>query len=269
MLMGADGPEPTVARRINGERVVLLGWSRAILMQLAHPLIAAGVGEHSSFKGTAAQAAVRAHQTVGAMLSLTFGNDERRENTLEHIRGIHRMVNGTLSETVGRFPAGTRYSAEDPELLLWVHATLLDSTVDVYQRLVAPISSADLDTYCQESLPTLLELGGDPATALNTWADVRAYMTQMEKSGVLAVSARTRALADSVIWPRGIWPLVVGPLNREITVGLLSPALRAVYGYSWDAARETRFRRLLGLIRAVRRVTPRTVAEFRDARKVR
>lgn len=260
---------PSVARRINGERLVLLGWSRAILMQLAHPLIAAGVTEHSSFKGSAAQAAVRAHQTVGAMLSLTFGSDERRMNTLEHIRGIHRKVNGTLREPVGQFPAGTRYSAEYPALLLWVHATLLDSTVDVYQRLVEPLSTADLDTYCEESMPTLMELGGDPATALRTWSDVRIYVAHMEQSGVLAVSAATRELADSVMWPRGLWPFAIGPVNRGITIGLLSPALRAVYGYSWNQALESRFERVMTLIRAIRRVTPTALAEFRDARKVR
>lgn len=263
------GQTPSIARRINGERLVLLSWSRAILMQLAHPLIGAGVGEHSTFKGTAAQAAVRAHQTVGAMLALTFGSDERRAATLEHIRGIHRMVNGTLRETVGQFPAGSRYSAEDPALLLWVHATLLDSTVDIYQRVVGPLSADDLDSYCEESIPTLLELGGDPASVLRTWPQVCAYVMQMEKSGVLAVSARTRALADSVIWPSGLWPLVVGPVNREVTIGLLTPALRAVYGYSWDARREARFQRLMRLVRGVRRVTPWTLAAFRDARKVR
>src|ERR671923_1863751 len=102
MLIGANGPPPAVARRINGERLVLLGWSRAILMQLAHPLIAAGVTEHSTFKGTAAQAAMRAHQTVGAMLALTFGSDERRMQTPEPIPGIHRVGDGALRERVGR-----------------------------------------------------------------------------------------------------------------------------------------------------------------------
>jgi uncharacterized protein (DUF2236 family) len=258
-----------IARVINGERLVLLGWSRAILMQLAHPLIAAGVTEHSSFKGRASQAALRAHQTVGAMLALTFGDDERRTATIEHIRGIHRMVNGTLASGVGPFAAGTRYSAEDPALLLWVHVTLLDSTVDAYQRLVGPLAAGELDAYCEESLPTLFDLGGDPATAPRTWSALRKYLSEMEQSGLLATSPATRELAALVLWPRGIWTMPLGPVNRLVTIGLLSPPLRAAYGYQWDARREARFQRAMQMLRTVRRAAPPVLAQWRDARKVR
>lgn len=266
--MEADAPL-SVARAINGERVVLLGWSRAILMQLAHPLIAAGVTEHSAFQGSAAQAAARAHHTVRAMLALTYGDDARRNAALDKIRAIHRVVHGTLSTAVGRFPAGTRYSAEDPALLLWVHITLLDSTADVFQRLVRPLSPAELDTYCVESLPTLFELGGDPGTAPRTWKDVRAYVADIEASGVLATSAATRELADRVLWPRGIWMMAAGPMNRAVTIALLSPAVRAVYGYTWSAAQNARVGRFLRAIAAARRVAPSVLTEWRDARKVR
>jgi uncharacterized protein (DUF2236 family) len=258
-----------IARRINGERLVLLGWSRAILMQLAHPLIGAGVTQHSAFQGSAAQAAARAHHTVRAMLALTYGDDARRNAALDKIRGIHRLVNGTLAADVGRFPAGTRYSAEDPALLLWVHVTLLDSTVDVYQRLVRPLTPAELDQYCVESLPTLFELGGDPATAPRTWNDVRAYVADIEASGVLATNAATRELADRVLWPRGLWMMAMGPMNRAVTIALLSPAIRNVYGYEWSAAQDARVARFMRTLAALRRVAPSFLTEWRDARSVR
>src|SRR5687767_8941419 len=105
-----------VVDRINSERVVLLGWSRAILMQLAHPLVAAGVLQHSTFKGGVVEAAARLHHTVSAMLSLTFADEARRTATLTQIRAIHRRVHGSLAAPAGPFPAGTRYSAEDPAL---------------------------------------------------------------------------------------------------------------------------------------------------------
>jgi uncharacterized protein (DUF2236 family) len=238
-------------------------------MQLAHPLIAAGVTRYSSFQGEASQAAARAHQTVGAMLALTFGDDDRRTAAIEHIRGIHRMVNGTLAEDVGSFPAGTHYSAEDPALLLWVHATLLDSVVDVYQRVVAALQTAELDAFCLESLPTLFDLGGNPATAPRTWAALQDYVRGVERSGVLAVTPATRAFADLVLWPRGVWPVAVGPVNRAITIGLLPPAVRDVYGYAWDAARARRFERAMRVVRATRQLTPRVLAQWRDARSVR
>src|SRR5687767_3094336 len=153
---------------------MLLAWARAILLQLAHPLVAAGVAEHSTFRGGPLTAASRLHHTVRAMLSLTFGSEAARQATLAHINGIHRRVNGTLDENVGVFTAGTPYSAEDPELLLWVHATLLESIPLVYDRLVAPLSEAERDRYCIEAIPTLRALGvpgGEP----HTWLGTRAY----------------------------------------------------------------------------------------------
>src|SRR5689334_8440880 len=107
----------SVARRVNAERLVVLGWSRAILLQLAHPLIAAGVYEHSTFRASPVAALSRLHHTVGAMLALTFRDEAERARALDGVRAIHARVNGTLKEPVGRFPAGTRYSAEDPELV--------------------------------------------------------------------------------------------------------------------------------------------------------
>ena len=115
-----------LARRVNAERVLLLGWSRAVLLQLAHPLVAAGVAEHSTFRGGRLTAAKRLHQTVHAMLALTFGDDAQYAVAISKIRAIHRRVHGRLRAAVGPFPAGGPYSAEGPALLLWVQATLVE-----------------------------------------------------------------------------------------------------------------------------------------------
>src|SRR5205085_12117466 len=121
------------------ERLILLGWSRAILLQLAHPLMAAAVARHSSFRSGPAAAAKRLHHTVRAMLDLTFGDDAARTRAVTAIRAIHDRVHGTLSRAVGPFPQGTPYSAHDPDLLLWVHVTLLDSVVLAYDTFVRPL----------------------------------------------------------------------------------------------------------------------------------
>ena len=126
----------SITWRVNAERIVLLGWARAILLQLAHPLVAAGVFDHSGFRGTPYAAASRLYHTVHAMLSLTFGDEAARQRTIEGIRAIHRRVNGVLQETTGPYAAGTRYSAEDPALVLWVHTTLIESVLMVYEKLV-------------------------------------------------------------------------------------------------------------------------------------
>ena len=256
-----------IAERINSERLVLLGWSRAILMQIAHPLIAAGVIQHSSFRGGALQAAVRLHHTVSAMLSLTFGSDERRAAAIARIRTIHTSVNGTLATGVGPFPAGTRYSAEDPALLLWVHATLLDSTADIYQRVVAPLTADELDLLCVEAIPVLHALGGDPARTPRSWAALQRYMSEVAGSGSLAVSDEARELGTAVLTPRAAGIAVpFGGVHQLVAVGLLPAALREQYGFPWDLARERRFERTLRALRAIRRVTPRLAAHWRAAR---
>jgi uncharacterized protein (DUF2236 family) len=258
-----------IVQRVNAERVVLLGWSRAILMQLAHPLIAAGVIEHSSFRGSAVEAAVRLHHTVAAMLSLTFGDDGQRAAAIAGIRAIHRRVNGTLARAAGRFAAGTRYSAEDPELLLWVHATLVDSNTDAYRRLVAPLSDEELDRVCVESAPILEELGGDTRATPRSWAALRSYMDTIYSSQTLALTDEARALGRAVLSPRAAGlPLPLSGAHRLVATGLLPPVLREAYGFEWNAAREARFRRTLKAVRAARRLMPRAIAYWPQARRL-
>ncbi len=181
------------------------GWARAILLQLAHPLVAAGVFDHSGFRGTPYAAASRLYHTVHAMLSLTFGDEVARQRTLEAIRAIHRRVNGVLPETTGRYPSGTRYSAEDPALVLWVHATLLESVVLVYEQLVTPLTAAERDEYCAEALPIARRARGARRrsaedlgrSALLSRAHVRVERHRRGTQG--------RELARAVLSPSGGW----------------------------------------------------------------
>jgi uncharacterized protein (DUF2236 family) len=261
-------PAPGVSWRINAERAALLGWSRAILMQLAHPLIAAGVDEHSSFRAGPVAAASRLHGTVRAMLSLTFGDDAARERTVERIRAIHRRVNGRLREAAGRFPAGTPYSAEDPDLLLWVHATLLDSILLVHQRVVVPLPEADCDAYCEEAAPIAVSLGACPAEVPRTRASLRAYVDGMLASDRIAVSAQARALGRTVLAPplgRAIWP--VSWANRVVAIGLLPPRLQEQYGFPWTPAARRHVDRVLHALAAARRQAPAAIAHWPEARR--
>ena len=264
MTVAAD----QIAHRINRERLVVLGWSRAILLQIAHPLIAAGVVQHSSFRGGAVQAAVRLHHTVSAMLSLVFGEPEVRAAAIARIRTIHTTVNGTLSATTGPFPAGTPYSAEDPALLLWVHATLLDSTADIYQRVVGTLSAAELDTLCQEAAPLLGELGGDAATTPLTWNALQQYLATVYRSGVLAVSTEAKELGLAVLSPRaGRVVVPFSGVQTLLTVGLLPDQVRQAYGFEWSPAHQRRFDRAIRLLRRVRRTLPAAFVHWRVARR--
>jgi uncharacterized protein (DUF2236 family) len=255
-----------LAARVNAERVLLLAWARAILLQLAHPLVAAGVDDHSTFRSGRLTAASRLHHTVRAMLSLTYGSASARDATIATINGIHRRVNGTLREAVGPFAAGTRYSAEDPALLLWVHATLLESIPLVYARVVRPMSAGELDEYCEEAAWVPPALGAHEG-APRSWRELQAYVAGVHASGVLAVSPQAHDLARAVLAPplaTLVWPAAY--VNRLVTIGLLPPAIREQYGFTWSSARQGRMDFALRMLRAARRVTPDAVALWPEAR---
>lgn len=257
----------TIGERINAERMVLAGWSRAILLQLAHPLVAQGVADHSTFRGGLFTAAVRLHHTVAAMRRLTFGSTEEARRTIDGILAIHRRVNGTLRDAIGPYPAGTRYSAEDGALVLWVHLTLMDSLPRVYHELVTPLSPADLDAWCAESAPVAHALGASAADVPTTWAGVQASMAAHDERGEIIVGNTARRLARDVLSPR--LSTMIAPvrwMNRTVTIGLLPPRVRTQYGFSWHAADERALARTLTLLRAARRYTPRRLAQWPDAR---
>ena len=261
---------PSVTRRVNAHRVVLIGWARAILMQLAHPLVAAGVYDHSTFRTSPLAAATRLQQTVRAMLALTFGNDADQQRAIEGIRAIHRRVRGRLAEAAGRFPKDTPYSAEDPDLVLWVHATLVESFPLAYERFVRPLSEGDRDRYCVEAVPVALALGARAAEVPDTWARAREYLAVMYASGAIVVTPQARELSNAVLAPalaRLVAPVAWG--HRLLTTGLLPGHLRHQYGLPWTPARQRLFEALLPTIRAATAMVPGQLALWPEARRSR
>jgi uncharacterized protein (DUF2236 family) len=256
-----------LARRLNAERLVVLGWTRAILLQFAHPLIAAGVHEHSGFRRSPLAAVVRLRHTIKAMLALTFGDVAARHRTLETIRAIHRRVNGSLDERVGPFPPGTRYSAEDPALVLWVHLTLIESVVVVYERLVSRLRPDERDAYCAEAAEVAIALGADPAHVPRTWEGLRAAIEAGYESGAVVVGRQARELAAAVLHPRGAWPAVpLLRINETLAMGMLPPAVREQYGFRWTPLRARVMTTTVTSLRVGRQLCPDAFALWRDAR---
>jgi uncharacterized protein (DUF2236 family) len=264
-----SGPE-SITWKVNREIVVVAGWGRAILLQLAHPLVAAGVDEHSSFRGSLRASLWRLHSTVDAMLSLTFGSEEAVISAAAGINAIHDRVNGALRAPAGGYPAGETYSAHDPELLRWVHATLLDSVPLTYELLVGPLSQEEHDRYCVEAavMEPLLDI---PRGSLpRDTKQLETYISETLDSGRIAVSDRSRALARAVLFPPR-WPLA-WPMFRPvqlITIGLLPPAVRDAYGFGWSSRDARAFSRWARALRVLRRVLPPVAREWPAARRPR
>ncbi len=259
-----------IAHRVNREAVVVLGWGRAILMQLAHPLVAAGVGGHSRFDAGPLAYVERMRRTIGAMLSLTFGTEDRIRETADRINAIHRRVHGRLNRTVGRYPAGTPYDATDPALLKWVHSTLIDSQLQAYALFVGPLTADERDRYCAEAARLGPRLGVPAEELPKTTAALERYLEQMEQEGRLAVGEQALRLAEALLAPAGgrwiapaLWP------GRLTTIGLLRESMRERYGFAWRARDARRLRSLAALLRAGRRLVPPVLREWPAARRAR
>lgn len=270
LLESGVGPAPndSVSRLVNREIVVVAGWGRAILLQFAHPLIATGIADHSAFGASLPTALHRLRSTVGAMLSLTFGSDEQVVAAAAGINTIHDRVHGQLPGAAGRFAAGTPYSAHDPELLRWVHATLLESIPMTYELLVGPITPRERDRYCDEAA-VMEPLLGIPAGSLPRSTDrLAAYLRDMHASGAIEVTDTSRRLARAVLFPPHwylLWP-ALRPVQL-ITIGLLPPAIRQAYGFRWHAQDARAFIRWATAIRRVHGVLPPIVRHWPVARR--
>ena len=258
----------SVTWQVNREVVVVAGWGRAILLQFAHPLIAAGVADHSSFRGSLIASFRRLSSTIGAMLSLTFGTDEEAIGAAAGINLIHDRVCGRLGQPTGSFGAGDRYSAHDPELLRWVHATLLESIPLTYELLVGRLTAEQRERYCAEAaiMEPLLDI---PAALLpRNSAQLDGYVREMLRSGRITISPTSRALARAVLFPPGwrlMWP-AFRPLQL-ITIGLLPPVLRDSYGFRWSARDARAFARWTAALRLLVRVAPQWLRHWPAARR--
>ena len=224
-----------VSWRIHRERVAVLAWGRAVLLQLAHPLVAAGVAQHSEFGGPVRTNRARLHRTIQAMLSLIFGTGAEALATGAGIDALHGRIVGELGEPVGAYPADTIYGARMPDLLLWVHATLLESNLLVYERYVGSLTEAERDQYCQESRMLGPLLGFPPAAIPASRRELDRYMTRMYASGEIVVGPTARRVAGLLLRTSPAWP-VRGPaltLLHLPTVGLLPPHIREGYRFRW------------------------------------
>lgn len=251
--LGFYGPD-SLTWQLSRERAMLLGGPRALLLQLAHPLVAAGVAEHSSFRS---DPLLRLRRTLDGTLAIVFGARPEAEAAAARINAVHRAVSGRLPEAAGRFPAGTPYDATDPELLLWVHATLVDTTLEVYARFVAPLTPAELERFYEESKIAGQLLGVPPEIVPPDLSSFRAYFADMITSDRIAVAPFQRELALDVLYPR-LSSKADGTVLRSlrvarfvprwlfrpgavITIALLPDEIRRAYGFELPPARRRLF----------------------------
>lgn len=249
-------PERSVARRVEREMFLLLGGTAVLLMQVAHPLVAAGVDQHSDFR---TDPFGRLRRTLDTTLAVVFGDERAATAAIERINRIHRGVRGTGA-------GGRAYSARDPRLLLWVQTTLTLTSLRLYEQVMGPLPPDQREAYWEETKP-IAALVGIPAAMLpRTVADLERHERAMLASDVIP-DATARSVGRDVIRPFRWLPELAYWPSDALAAALLPPTLRAAFGLRYGTAERLLFRGVVVAVRALRRVLPQPITVVPQARR--
>src|SRR3989440_2250379 len=261
--VGLFGPG-SLTWRVNREGVLLLGGGAALVLQVAHPLVAAGVEEHSNYREDPWG---RLYRTLDLTTKIVFGSTPEAEEAAARIWHVHGRVHGVTREPGGRYPAGTPYDARSPELLMWVHATLVNTALEVYTRYVEALSIDEQRAYYEEQKLLGEQVGVPREHQPDTFADFNDYFREMVASDRIAVTDALRDVVGATLRPD--MPFVMRPAIEAInlaTVGLLPQRLREDLGLPWGPNRRRVFGASRAVLSALLPVLPRVMRVFPPAR---
>ncbi len=229
------------------ESVLLAGAGRAILLQLANPAVGRGVARHSNF---AADPLRRLHATLSYVYALTNGTPAQQRLVKARVQRAHLPVKG------GPGPRHPAYDAGDPALQLWVAATLYESAMQIYDAVFPALAPDIADAVYRDYavLGTALGMPGPlwPATR----ADFCNYWN--ESLCGLDVDDSVRRVARELLSANNAppWIKLLMPLVRFLTVGLLPPSVRELYGFPWSPPKDRLLRRICAMASILVRITP-------------
>lgn len=198
-----------------------------LLLEAAHPLVAAGISSHSHYRSDPWR---RLSRTITAYLALIFSTRAEADRAAALIRARHAAVRGRIDRPMGSYPAGTSYAADDPELLMWVHAACIDTALVTYGTYVRRLSTATQEAFYDE-MKVVASMLGIPLDAVPPrLADFHVYMERRLATDVCVTDA-AREIAAVVLDPPV--PLALRPLAaslRSLTIAMLPDTVRRAYG---------------------------------------
>lgn len=233
-VAGVFGPA-SLTWRIDREAVIFLGAGRALLLQLAHPWVAAAIAEHSR---TLADPIGRFHRTFGIVFAMVFGPLDRALLSARQLHGRHTMIVGQMPEAVGPFAAGSRYCANEVAALRWVHATLVETALMAHDLVLPPLSVEERERYWTESRLFGALFGLTPDDLPENWSAFAASTEEMAQSETLTVGAAAREVAAQIFGGARPW-LRPPRWYRSLTASMLPERLRTGFGFELDE-RDTR-----------------------------
>jgi uncharacterized protein (DUF2236 family) len=223
--------DDSMLRRVNRERALALAGPRALLMQAAHPLAVAGLLSHSTALDEPYE---RLARTAQVLSTIGFGSKHDADRVTAHVRAAHSRVRGVLVHAAGPYPAGTPYRADDPELLLWVLFTLMDSATIVYRKYVRGLTREEESSLWGDYRVVGRLFGLSGSDMPRTLSELDDYRREMLEGGHLFVSPWARERARKIVLEPPV-PWAARPLVEAvnfITIALLPDGIREQYGFS-------------------------------------
>jgi uncharacterized protein (DUF2236 family) len=253
-----------MARRVHGERSVgLLYGQRALLIGALEPLTYTGTmlstnaGDHPF---------TRLARTAKIQETVFLGTKAEADKALAAVHRLHERIKGELPEAAGAHPAGSAYSAFDPELMLWTLAVIADSGRAMYETMARPLSDEEREGLWQDYV-RFGELFGLPRNAVPaTYPEFNAWWEEQLGSPDLHATEHALEMAPLVAFRQPV-PLPAR-LNLEtqnlIVKGTLPERVREIFGIRWTTAHERTFRSITAAHRRARPAMPRAMRRGRN-----
>ncbi|HKT82881.1 MAG TPA: oxygenase MpaB family protein [Solirubrobacterales bacterium] len=257
-------PGRSIARMVHGERSVgLLYGQRALLIGALEPLTYTGTMMSTSAADFPFR---RLARTAKIQETVLLGTREEADKALAAVQRLHERVKGTLPEQAGVHPAGTSYSAFDPELMLWTLAVIADSGRAMYETMVRPLSAEEREGLWQD-YARFGELFGLPRSEVpGSHREFSAWWEERLSSPELQATEHGLEMAPLVAFRQPVPRSAQGNIaaQNHIIKGTLPPRVREIFGIRWSAAHEASFRAMTATHRRARRFFPYRVRRGRN-----
>jgi uncharacterized protein (DUF2236 family) len=253
-----------MARRVHGERAVgLLYGQRALLIGALEPLTYTGTMLSTSSGDRPFE---RLARTAKIQETVLLGTREEADKVLAAVHRLHERIKGTIPEAAGTYPAGTPYSAFDPELMLWTLAVIADSGRAMYETMVRPLSPSEQEDLWQDYV-RFGELFGLPRSEMPaSFPEFSAWWEEKLSSPDLQATPHGLEMAPLVAFEQPVPAPARGNLiaQNHIIKGTLPPRVRQIFGIRWTRADEAGFRAMAAAHRQARRLLPRQMRRGRN-----
>jgi uncharacterized protein (DUF2236 family) len=260
---GIFGPH-SMTWRVDREAITFLGAGRALLLQLAHPWVAAAIADRHR---SGLDRIDRFHRTFAVVYTMVFGSLDQALAAARQLHGLHATVTGAMPAGVGPFASGSRYRANDLAALRWVYATLIDTAVLAHDLVLPVLTDDQRERYYAEShlFAALFGIADDDLPP--DWQGFTAYNAAMLASDTLTVGAAARDIARQLLFGSGgSWP--IPRWYRALTALMLPPPLRDGFDLPFGERERLCAERALARIRRLYPLLParlRYVAPYHEA----